>query len=58
MFVVTVTDSDNETAIINVCALSYANTIMTSEKYVNDPVAIDAMTALYYYYLATYNYIH
>ena len=54
-FTVTVTDSENHTATITVSALSYANTILTSEKYQNDTDSLYAMTSLYYYYIATKN---
>ena len=48
--------SGGKTATINVCALSYANTILTSDKY-QDEAPVNAMTALYYYYMATKNYL-
>ena len=55
-FTVTVTDIESHTATISVCALSYANTILNLNMHKNEPVARNAMTAFYHYYLATTNY--
>ncbi len=46
------TEGENHTAVIKVRALSYANTVFTSAKYKDDAPAVNAMTSLYYYYLA------
>jgi hypothetical protein len=55
MFEVSVTDS-NGTATITVSALSYANTIFNSNTFKNNAVAMDAMTALYRFYIAAHAY--
>ncbi len=55
-FTVTVTDSKGNTAVINACALSYANTILGSEAYDND-ISKNAMAAFYRYYEATMAYL-
>ena len=56
-YLVTVTDSSSAAAIIEVCALSYANSVMTNDTYKNDATSVNAMTSLYYYYKSAVEYV-
>jgi hypothetical protein len=57
-YVVAVTDAEGATATIELSALSYAHTVMTSHKYDGEDRAMadNAMASLYYYHAAAADY--
>ena len=56
-YTVTVQTDAGRTVTANLSALSYANSILTSNAYKDNETAKQAMAALYYYYHATAVYV-